>query len=1075
MRLLHLHAANFAAIGDVNIEFGPGLNVLYGPNDLGKSTLVSAIRLALLLPHTSTHAEQYVGWNKAAEPRVELTFETEAQRIWRVRKVFGRSGSSLLEESKNGKDFDELERGRKVDAKIREILRWGMPEPGGAGGSKGLPVSFLATALLSTQDDVSAVLQSNLHGDPTASGKEQIAAALQAVAQDPLFASLLKSAQARRDEAYTDKGAKKTARGTIFKAAAERVNEARIEKERLQRIVSDSEGTERQLRELSDRCSRKYDELSLASEHVTELEQLAQQAVTRAAAAEQVRLANENVVRIEKLTHQVDAAASLLDEMSKRVAVAEDTLNQAQRRQAETAQALSAAEEAARAGETDPGLNDTVIRQQHELRKSAAERTAGDLQQRIEAISAAQKLVEAAAAAGRDLEVQNANADAARDALVRATHKLKTVQDELTQCGVLERGLEVEAADKQVTAAQSSVNRQAALQARSKALSAERAAKAVQRAALKVPAPGVLPAFHRLANDLAAARGALDVGLVVTVTPYGNLDLRVRKDRAKAEPVQAEKLLKIEAKTEVEVAIAEIATVRVRAGRREAQERAQALEDRWAQEVEPLLKAAGVADLETLELKIAESRDLDAAMKAADAELSTLRAQLDTLAGTAQELQDASRRAAIARTTLGSIPLDSLAADIARLGADPIAALRKRQQQLSEGVEAARAAAGQVSTARTLAEERVRTSRVTLDAAIASRDAAPQFPEGVAAALAAAQKALAAANMESKTIASELAGLEGKIAARKKKRDSAMVASVKAAADARAAVEAAQQLVTASVKEHSTQQGQLIQLRKNRDAEDLVAAMAKRTDAIALHDALPAPDRLVTNDEVIAARENAAALRLDWESLQREMQKAQGALEQVGGAVAREQLRDAIEACDLAESYEREVEAEYESWKLLLEQMKEADAAQASNLGQSLAPFITRGFKELTERKYDSVQLTAQLGTEGVVVAGALRSPSLISVGTRAQLSTLFRLALAEYLQTVIVLDDQLVQSDGPRMDWFRSLLNAKARAFQIVVVTCRPDDYLQSDEFVPKGKSIYADAANGFVRAIDLPRAICR
>src|SRR5256885_9857488 len=49
--------------------------------------------------------------------------------------------------------------GRKVDGKLREILRWGIPEPGGSGGAKGLPTSFLATALLSPQDDVSAVLR----------------------------------------------------------------------------------------------------------------------------------------------------------------------------------------------------------------------------------------------------------------------------------------------------------------------------------------------------------------------------------------------------------------------------------------------------------------------------------------------------------------------------------------------------------------------------------------------------------------------------------------------------------------------------------------------------------------------------------------------------------------------------------------------------------------------------------------------------------------------------------------------------------------------------------------------------
>src|SRR5271167_1515507 len=264
MRLHRLHIQSFAAIENVDIEFGPGLNVLYGPNDLGKSTVVAAIRLALLLPHSSTHCDQYVGWTGGEDPTVEMTFETEAQRIWRIRKQFGKGGSSLLQESRNGKDFDDVERGRKVDGKLREILRWGIPEPGGTGGAKGLPASFLATALLSPQDDVSAVLRNSLQSDLAGSGKELIAAALQAVAQDPLFVALLRETQARRDEAYTDKGAKKTARGSVFKAAAERLNEARDEKERLHRIVADSEGAERQVRELSDRRVQRQEALAVA-------------------------------------------------------------------------------------------------------------------------------------------------------------------------------------------------------------------------------------------------------------------------------------------------------------------------------------------------------------------------------------------------------------------------------------------------------------------------------------------------------------------------------------------------------------------------------------------------------------------------------------------------------------------------------------------------------------------------------------------------------------------------------------------------------------------------------------------
>src|SRR6516225_10927345 len=111
MRLRRLRVASFGAIESVEVEFGPGLNVLYGPNDLGKSTVVAAIRLGLLLPHSSTYCDQYVGWTGGGDPAVEMIFETEAQRIWRLRKKFGKSGFSVLDESRDGRNFDEVERG----------------------------------------------------------------------------------------------------------------------------------------------------------------------------------------------------------------------------------------------------------------------------------------------------------------------------------------------------------------------------------------------------------------------------------------------------------------------------------------------------------------------------------------------------------------------------------------------------------------------------------------------------------------------------------------------------------------------------------------------------------------------------------------------------------------------------------------------------------------------------------------------------------------------------------------------------------------------------------------------------
>ena len=94
LRILRLCVADFAAVSKAEIDFGPGLNVLYGPNDLGKSTLADAIRLALLLPINSTQIGEYVPWSGGRDPVVEMTFETEPQRIWRVRRVASSCDSS---------------------------------------------------------------------------------------------------------------------------------------------------------------------------------------------------------------------------------------------------------------------------------------------------------------------------------------------------------------------------------------------------------------------------------------------------------------------------------------------------------------------------------------------------------------------------------------------------------------------------------------------------------------------------------------------------------------------------------------------------------------------------------------------------------------------------------------------------------------------------------------------------------------------------------------------------------------------------------------------------------------------
>ena len=106
MRFVKLRVESFRAIELADIELGRGLNVLYGPNDQGKSTLAVALRAALLLPCSSSEGQSFVPWHKReASPRTMLVFEDDDDRRWRVKKKFGDENSAELEFTKDGVSF----------------------------------------------------------------------------------------------------------------------------------------------------------------------------------------------------------------------------------------------------------------------------------------------------------------------------------------------------------------------------------------------------------------------------------------------------------------------------------------------------------------------------------------------------------------------------------------------------------------------------------------------------------------------------------------------------------------------------------------------------------------------------------------------------------------------------------------------------------------------------------------------------------------------------------------------------------------------------------------------------------
>src|SRR5207302_6520387 len=116
--------------------------------------------------------------------------------------------------------------------------------------------------------------------------------------------------------------------------------------------------------------------LIIAGERLANLDRLAVQAADRDGAAEQIRLAQGEAQRIRKIGVDVEGAVQKTVELRAEEEEARTALTVAQELQVQADIAFKTAEEAARAEGSDPGMTDTVVRQQLELRKAAAAKTA---------------------------------------------------------------------------------------------------------------------------------------------------------------------------------------------------------------------------------------------------------------------------------------------------------------------------------------------------------------------------------------------------------------------------------------------------------------------------------------------------------------------------------------------------------------------------------------------------------------------------------------------------------------------------------------------------------------------------
>lgn len=126
-----VHLENWGIIREpTEVEFLDGLNILHGPNDIGKTTLIDSIRTVFFIKHTS-HSEKVkslIPWGSTLSPKATIIFFQNGAH-YRITKRFISSEMSLLEELVNDK-WERIAEGDNADKKVIELVGGKLPTKG---------------------------------------------------------------------------------------------------------------------------------------------------------------------------------------------------------------------------------------------------------------------------------------------------------------------------------------------------------------------------------------------------------------------------------------------------------------------------------------------------------------------------------------------------------------------------------------------------------------------------------------------------------------------------------------------------------------------------------------------------------------------------------------------------------------------------------------------------------------------------------------------------------------------------------------------------------------------------------
>ena len=1041
MWIRRLEVTHCAGIAAASVDLEPGLNVLYGPNELGKSTLAAAIRAALLLQSQSTAAEPLSDWHTDALPEVTLTFEQERGHNWRIRKRFGGSGGyAYLDFSRDGRDFTQDSRGREVDGALQALLRWGIEAPGGRRGRRGMPSSLITTALLGRQEEVTAILDASLAEDADDSGKQRLTEALQALAEDPRFKRVLNAVQEKVDEAFTPTtGRRKTGRVSPWTQLREDRDNAARRKREVDAQLDESRAAQEKISDLDQALANARDEAEEARRLLAlrrDREQAAQAlrdaenewervaAVFRRVGDNQTAIATatEEVRRLEGERDEHDSARSDLD---------------VRREEAE-----------ARVRELESGSAEQGRRlREQELETRRVKLTADQNRYRdlVDALTSAIALNDQITKRDTELTRTRDRLDEADAAIARQQGELRDL--DFSRCVIRYLAARTEALRRRTALDETRQHVTEAEQLEQRAQ--ERRAEASR---FDAPDDAEIERLRTLQTNLRIAKEKLSVGIVVQVALAEAQHADVQTDgEPRARTIGAGETAEFEAERELRLTVPEVGSIHVRGGGRALIREAESAEAHWAQASERTFARTGcksvedlavlrqrvdklLADAAGLETKASEARvrtegmdSLEQQVIEADAETETRTSAVRAFLQEGESLAECidNRKAEIETTTESAV-----VARIEELNEEIRQTTERRDQWRDEALRDE----GQVA----LKNAELKPLRARIGGESDSADwprqlvGAKSNAEAVEASMAQVENALQAIRQEATDEATNaraaLADLEDQCKA------------------ARAELADAERTLQAARDRLRGLEGESKPLQEAAENEDRDQAERARDEAQRTVDELaPLPDeaREVNISDLAAAAADAERQAKDRRS---ELDKAQGALEQVGGQYLEEQAMQVEEEVATLDTRERELELDYGGWRMLHEVLKEAEEQETAHLGRALVKPVSQRMAALTGNRYGDVAIDAQLNPGGIELGGDERDFEALSAGTREQVALLLRLSIAEALDSFVILDDQLTQSDRRRLTWMRDLLGQASADIQIIVLTCHPDDYTMAD-----------------------------